>query len=169
MNFWNNLPQSIRRGQMGAGGRTVRHRVQPHHRVQISASAVSAQGVCKPAGGGLRWPGIDITLFGETFKWNILATTRPRRPALLLRLHGGHGHRRVHQFPHPAQPRLPQQGQPRQADRLVSAGFSASSPASSTPSTASGWLWPVCWCLISSTTSAPRYSTAASRWSSSSS
>ena len=57
---------------MGAGGRTVRHRVQPHHRVQISASAVPAQGICKPAGGGLRLAGIDITLFGETFKWNIL-------------------------------------------------------------------------------------------------
>ena len=23
------------------------------------------------------WPGIDITLFGETFKWNILATMPP--------------------------------------------------------------------------------------------
>ena len=55
---------------MGAGGWTVRHRVQPHHRVQISASAVPSQGVCKPADFG--WPGIDITLFGETFKWNIL-------------------------------------------------------------------------------------------------
>ena len=29
----------------------------------------------------------------------------------------------MHQFPHPAQPRLPQQGQPGQADRLVRAGF----------------------------------------------
>ena len=50
---------------MGAGGWTVRHRVQPHHRVQISASAVPGQGVCKPAGGGRR-------LVGETFKWNSL-------------------------------------------------------------------------------------------------
>ena len=35
-----------------------------------------------------------------------------RRPALLLRLHGCHGHRRVHQLPPPAQPGLPQQRQP---------------------------------------------------------
>ena len=33
--------------------------------------------LCQPAGGGFRWPGIDITLFGETFKWNILATMPP--------------------------------------------------------------------------------------------
>jgi len=49
------------------------------------------------------WPGIDITLFGETFKWNISRLRcRPRWSALLLRLHDRHGHRRVHQFPHPA-------------------------------------------------------------------
>ena len=50
------------------------------------------------------WPGIDITLFGETFKLeHPRLRCRPRRSALLLRLHDRHGHRRVHQLPHPAQ------------------------------------------------------------------
>ena len=90
------------------------------------------------------WPGIDITLFGETFKWNILGYDAA---------HGG----------------LPYFCAYMVAMVIGECWPSASSPASSTPSTASGWLRPVCWCLISSTTSAPRCSTAASRWSSSSS
>ena len=48
---------------------------------------------------------------------------RPRRPALLLRLHDRHGHRRVHQLPHPAQFCVPQQGQSGKTDRLVCAAF----------------------------------------------
>ena len=41
------------RCQVGAGGRTVCYRVQPHHRVQIPAAAIPAQGLCQLAGGGL--------------------------------------------------------------------------------------------------------------------
>ena len=46
------------------------------------------------------FPGIDITLFGETFKWNIL----------FLCIHGCHGDLRLHQFPDPENFRVPQQG-----------------------------------------------------------
>ena len=96
------------------------------------------------------WPGIDITLFGETFKWNILGYDAahgglPYFCAYMVAMVIGE----CINFP-------------------IQRNF-VSSPASSTPSTASGWLWPVCWCLISSTTSAPRCSTAVSRWLSSSS
>ena len=51
------------------------------------------------------FPGIDLTLFGETFKWNII-----RRTSVFLRVHGGNGHRRVHQLPAPEKSRVPQQG-----------------------------------------------------------
>ena len=115
------------------------------------------------------WPGIDITLFGETFKWNILGYDAA---------HGGLPYFCAYMVAmvigecinFPIQRSLVFRSKGNLAKQI---GWyllaSASSPASSTPSTASGWLWPVCWCLISSTTSAPRCSTAASRWSSSSS
>ena len=70
------------------------------------------------------WPGIDITLFGETFKWNILGYDAahgglPYFCAYMVAMVIGE----CINFPHPAQFCLPQQGQPRQADRLVSAGL----------------------------------------------
>ena len=59
------------------------HRVQPHHGLQVSAAAVPARSVrvaCPVVDFG--WPGIDVTLFGETFQWNILGyDAGPRRPA----------------------------------------------------------------------------------------
>lgn len=109
------------------------------------------------------WPGIDITLFGETFKWNILGYDAA---------HGGLPYFCAYMVAmvigecinFPIQRSLVFRSKGNLAKQI---GWyllaSASSPASSTPSTASGWLWPVCWCLISSTTSVPRYSTAAFR------
>lgn len=40
------------------------------------------------------FPGIDLTLFGETFKWNIIGYDASSwRPALFYGLYDRHGHR----------------------------------------------------------------------------
>ena len=108
------------------------------------------------------WPGIDITLFGETFKWNILGYDAahgglPYFCAYMVAMVIGE----CINFPSAASSSAARATSPSRSAGIC--WLSASSPASSTPSTASGWLWPVCWCLISSTTSAPRCSTAAFR------
>ena len=130
---------------------TVRHRVQPHHRVQIPAFAVPAQGVCKPAGW---WTsagrGIDITC-SRDLQVEYLGYDAPRRPAPTSAPTWWPWSSASASIPIQRNLVFRSKGQPRQADRLVSGWPSASSPASSTPSTASGWLWLVCWCLISST------------------
>ena len=69
------------------------------------------------------WPGIPVTLFGETFQWNILGYDAahgglPYFCAYMIAM----VHRRVHQLPDPAQLCVPQQGQSGQADRLVRGG-----------------------------------------------
>lgn len=110
------------------------------------------------------WPGIDITLFGETFKWNILGYDAahgglPYFCAYMVAMVLGE----VINFPSSAA----LCSAARATWQSRSAGMcwrSASSPASSTPSTVSGWRWPGCLSRTSSTTSAPRCSTAASRW-----
>ena len=43
------------------------------------------------------FPGIDITLFGETFKWNIIGYDAA--PAIFLRLYGSYDCGRMYQFP----------------------------------------------------------------------
>ena len=111
------------------------------------------------------WPGIDITLFGETFKWNILGYDAA---------HGGLPYFCAYMIAmvigecinFPIQRNFVFRSKGNLAKQI---GWpSASSPASSTPSTASGWQWQGCWYRTSSTTSAPPCSTAASPWSSSS-
>lgn len=57
------------------------------------------------------FPGIDITLFGETFKWNIIGyDAQHGGTSLLLCLHGSHGSGRMHQFPNSEELRFPKQG-----------------------------------------------------------
>ena len=70
------------------------------------------------------WPGIDITLFGETFKWNILGYDAahgglPYFCAYMIAMVIGE----CINFPIQRSFRVPQQGQPGQADRLVCAGL----------------------------------------------
>lgn len=57
---------------MGTRRRTVCHRIESHYCFQVSALAVLAESICKFAGVDFGWPGIPVTLFGETFQWNIL-------------------------------------------------------------------------------------------------
>ena len=108
---------------MGARGRSVRHRVESDYRVQVSAAAISARCVQQSAGGGFR-----LARRGCDPVWRNLQVEhprlrcRPRRSAVLLRLHDRHGHWRVHQLPDPAQFCVPQQGQSGQADRVVCVG-----------------------------------------------
>ena len=57
---------------MGTRRRIVCHRIESHYCFQVSALAVLAESICKFAGVDFGWPGIPVTLFGETFQWNIL-------------------------------------------------------------------------------------------------
>ena len=110
------------------------------------------------------WPGIDITLFGETFKWNILGYDAahgglPYFCAYMIAMVIGE----CINFPIQRSFVFRSKGNlAKQIGWYVLA--SASSPASSTPSIASGWRWLACWCRTLSTTSAPPCSTAASPW-----
>ena len=66
------------------------------------------------------WPGIPITLFGETFQWNILGYDvdhggLPYFCAYMVAMVIGE----CINFPPPAQPGLPQQGQPGLPDPVV--------------------------------------------------
>ena len=107
------------------------------------------------------WPGIDITLFGETFKWNILGYDAA---------HGGLPYFCAYMIAmvigecinFPIQRNFVFRSKGNIANQV---GWYL---LASTPSTASGWRWLGCWCQTSSTTLAPPCSTAASPWSSSS-
>ena len=102
------------------------------------------------------WPGIPVTLFGETFQWNILGYDSahgglPYFCAYMVAMVIGE----CINFSDSAQFRVPA-ARAIWPSRLPGMWWrSASSPASSTPSTASGWRWQACWCRTSSTTSAP--------------
>lgn len=72
MQLWNNLRQTPRRSQVGARRRTVCDRIQPGYGVQISAAAILPAAFSSLPVVDFGWPGIPVTLFGETFQWNIL-------------------------------------------------------------------------------------------------
>ena len=111
------------RSQVGARGWLVRRRVEFDYCVQVPAAAIFAQGVCRPAGGRFRLAGHPgDALWRDVSVEHSGLRCRPRRSAVLLRVYDRHGHRRVHQFPDPAQFCVPQQGKPGQADRVVRAG-----------------------------------------------
>ena len=110
------------------------------------------------------WPGMDVTLFGETFKWNILGYDAA---------HGGLPYFCAYMVAmilgecinFPIQRNLSSAARATSPSRSAGTSLrSALSPASSIPSTACGWPWQACWCRISSTTSAPPSSTAAFPW-----
>ncbi len=101
------------------------------------------------------WPGIPVTLFGETFQWNILGYDRPMGalpisaptwwPWSLARSSTFLSSATLCSAPKESWvPRSPG----------ICWRF-LSLPASSTPSTVCGWRWPGCWCRTLSTTSAP--------------
>ncbi len=55
------------------------------------------------------FPGIDITLFGETFKWNIIGYDAAHGlTPIFLCIHGCHGDWRVYQFSDPENLRIPE-------------------------------------------------------------
>ena len=100
------------------------------------------------------WPGIPVTLFGETFQWNILGYDSA---------HGGLPYFCAYMVAmvigecinFPIQRSFVFRSKGNLAKQIAGMWWrSASSPASSTPSTASGWRWQACWCRTSSTTSA---------------
>ena len=101
------------------------------------------------------WPGIPVTLFGETFQWNILGYDAA---------HGGLPYFCAYMIAmvigecinFPIQRNFVFRSKGNLAGRSRGTCWrSASSPASSTPSTVCGWRWPGCWCRTSSTTLAP--------------
>ena len=115
------------------------------------------------------WPGIDITLFGETFKWNILGYDAA---------HGGLPYFCAYMVAmvigecinFPIQRSLVFRSKGSLAKQIGWYLLAFCLITCIVNSINCIWVAvAVCWCLISSTTSAPRYSTAASRWSSSSS
>ena len=98
------------------------------------------------------WPGIPVTLFGETFQWNILGYDAahgglPYFCAYMIAMVIGE----CINFPIQRNFVFRSKGN---LAKQIGWWRSASSPASSTPSTVCGWRWPACWCRTSSTTSA---------------